>query len=157
MRRSRKFILIGLLVLVVLGGTLGGIAIAQANDQGNTTTPAATGNNTQLSALLDKIVTIYQQNTGVALDAQQLLKAFQQAAKENRDAALDTYLNNLVTKGKITQDQANQFKTWLQSRPDFLGKIMPFGGMRMGPGMMGRGFHGVFGGNSQNKPSGTTN
>lgn len=157
MWRNKKFIIITLLVLVVLGGTLGGIAIAQANDQGNTTAVAAvTGNNTQLSALLDKIVTIYQQNTGVTLNAQELLKAFQQAIKENRDTALDNYLNSLVSKGKITQDQANQFKTWLESRPDFLNQMMPFGGFRMGPGMMGRGFHGFFGGKNQTQPNGTT-
>ena len=133
MRRSRKFILIGLLVVVVLGGTLGGIAIAQANDQNNN----QTDNTTQLSTLLDKVASIYEQNTGVAIDSQELAKAFTQAQKDMRDAALDKYLNNLVAKGKITQDQANQFKTWLNSRPD----------VPIGPGLKG-GFHGMgrFGG-----------
>jgi len=110
MGRKKKFMIVGLLVLVVLGGTLGGIAIAQANDQTNTTN--------RLSTLLDKVASIYQQNTGVAIDSQELAKAFTQAQKETRDAALDTYLNNLVEKGVITQDQANQYKTWLDAKPD---------------------------------------
>jgi hypothetical protein len=128
MWRSKKFILIGLLTVVVVGGTLGGIAIAQANDQNNN----RTDNASQFSTLLDKVASIYQQNTGVAIDSQELAKAFTQAQGEMRDAALDKYLNNLVEKGKITQDQANQFKTWLNSRPD----------VPIGPGLKG-GFQGI--------------
>ena len=146
---KKKFILIGLLVVVVLGGTLGGIAIAQANDQGT----SQTDNTSRLSALLDKVASIYQQNTGVAINAQELAKAFTQAGKETRDTALDNYLNNLVTNGKITQDQANQYKTWLNSRPD----------VPVGPGLKG-GFNGMgrmggrFGGcwDAPNKDSGTS-
>jgi hypothetical protein len=144
MWRKKKFILIGLLVVVVFGATLGGIAIAQANDQSNTTS--------QFSTLLDKVASIYQQNTGIAIDSQELAKAFTQAQKEMRDSALDTYLSNLVAKGKITQDQANQFKTWSNSRPD----------VPIGPGFRG-GFHGMgnfggwFGGkNAPNTGSGTS-
>ena len=133
MWRKRKFILIGLLVVVVIGATLGGIAIAQANDQSNTTS--------QLSTLLDKVASIYQQNTGVAIDSQELAKAFTQAQKETCDAALDKYLNSLVEKGKITQDQADQFKNWSNSRPD-----VPIGpGLKGGFPGMGK-FGGRFGG-----------
>lgn len=128
MGRKKKFIIVGLLVLVVLGGTLGGIAIAQANDQSTNQTNATS----QLSTLLDKVASIYQQNTGVAIDSQELAKAFTQAQKEMRSTALDNYLNNLVTKGIITQDQANQFKTWLDSKPN----------IPIGPGFKG-GFHGM--------------
>lgn len=128
MWRNKKFILIGLLTLVVLGGTLGGIAIAQANTQGN----SQTDNTSQLSTLLDKVASIYQQNTGVTIDSQELAKAFTQAQKEMRHTALDNYLNNLVTNGKITQDQANQYKTWLNSKPD----------INIGPGLNG-GFRGM--------------
>lgn len=133
MDRKKKFIIVGLLVLVVLGGTLGGIGIAQANDQSTNQTSTTS----QLSTLLDKVASIYQQNTGVAIDSQELAKAFTQAQKEMRSTALDNYLNNLVTKGIITQDQANQFKTWLDSKPN----------IPIGPGFKG-GFHGMgrFGG-----------
>jgi hypothetical protein len=114
MGRKKKFMIVGLLVLVVLGGTLGGIAIAQADDQ----TTNQTNTTSRLSTLLDKVASIYQQNTGVAIDSQELAKAFTQAQKEMRSTALDNYLNGLVTKGIITQDQANQYKTWLDSKPD---------------------------------------
>jgi hypothetical protein len=124
---KKKFVLIALLTLVVLGGTLGGIAIAQANDQGT----SQTDNTSPLTTLLDKVATIYQQNTGVAINAQELAKALTQAQTEMRATALDKYLNNLVAQGKITQDQANQFKTWLNSKPD----------VPIGPGL--KGFHGM--------------
>lgn len=35
-----------------------------------------------------------------------------------RDEALDNRLKCLVEKGKITQEQADQYKQWWQSRPD---------------------------------------
>jgi len=35
-----------------------------------------------------------------------------------RDEALDNYLKNLVDEGKITQEQADQYKSWWQSKPD---------------------------------------
>jgi uncharacterized protein HemX len=142
MGRKKKFMVVGLLVLVVLGGTLGGIAMAQANDESANTT-------SQLSTLLDKVASIYQQNTGIAIDSQELAKAFTQAQKETRDAALDKYLNSLVEKGTITQDQANQFKTWLDAKPD----------ITIGPGFKG-GFRGMgrFGGcwNALNNGNGTS-
>jgi hypothetical protein len=35
-----------------------------------------------------------------------------------QDEALDRYLQNLVAQGRITQEQADQYKAWLQARPD---------------------------------------
>jgi hypothetical protein len=137
MWRSKKFIIIAVLTVVVLGAILGGYAIAQANDQNNSQTP----NSTNFTTLLDKVATIYQQNTNVAIDSQELAKAFTQAQKEMRDEALDNYLNNLVAKGKITQDQAKQYKDWLNSKPDV--QIGP--GFKGGPRGFGR-FGGMFGG-----------
>lgn len=135
-----------------LGGTLGGIAIAQANDQGTGTS----NNTTQLSTLLDKVASIYQQNTGVTIDSQELAKAFTQAQQEMRDTALDNYLNKLVQKGTITQDQANKFKTWLNSRPDVpnIPGLKDFHGM----GRFGGRFGGWFGGkNAPSNGSGASN
>jgi hypothetical protein len=95
MWRNKKWLIIGLLVLIVLGGTLGGIAIAQAN-----TTNSGTANTTALNTLMEKIATIYQQNTGVAIDPQQLAKAFSQAQQEMRDTALDNYLTSWFNPAK---------------------------------------------------------
>jgi len=53
-----------------------------------------------------------------------------------QDEALDSRLQKAVGEGKMTQEQANQFKEWCQSKPD-----VPFklgfggrGGHRMGGG-----------------------
>jgi len=140
MWRSKKFVIIAILTVVVLAGILGGVTIANADDE---TTNQTTTNN--FSTLLDKVATIYQQNTGVAIDSQELQKAFTEAQKEMRNEALDKYLNSLVDQGKITQDQAKQYKDWLNAKPD-----VPFGpgfkgGMR-GFGKFGGMFGGKFGG-----------
>jgi hypothetical protein len=166
MWRNKKIILIEILTVVVLVGTLGGIAVAKANDENST---KALANNT---TLLEKVAEIYQQNTGTAIDAQELQKAFDQAKTEIATNARDVYLQKLVDEGKITQEQADQYKAWLDSRPNFptdefkqwmesrpdipylfgsddSSSMMPFGGMRGGMGKMGGGF----GFNFHNRPS----
>ena len=148
MWRSKKFIIIAILTVVVLAAALGGVAIAQGDDQSNNQT--ATTN--PMSTLLDKVATIYQQNTGTAIDSQELQKAFTQAQKDIRSEALDKYLNSLVEKGKITADQAKQYKDWLNSKPDV--QIGP--GMKGGPRGFGR-FGGMFRGwGSPNKSNSTS-
>jgi hypothetical protein len=157
MHLKKKFLIIGVLCVVVLAGVLGGFAIASANDgdAANTT-------------LMDKVAEIYQQNTGTAIDAQALQKAFTEAGAALKTDAMNQFLQKLVDEGKITQEQADawkawvdarpanaltdEFKTWMESRPDIsglfgsgnsgLGKsapgkggMMPFGGR--GFGMMG--------------------
>jgi uncharacterized protein HemX len=130
MRRSKKFIVIALLAVVVLAGSIGGVVYAQSGNDDNTQTKA--------QALLDKVAEIYQQNTGVAIDSEQLKTAFTQAEKELRDTALDNYLQSLVDQNKITSDQAQQYKTWLNSKPDVpLAPGFPGGQMRRGFGRFG--------------------
>ena len=142
MRKSRKIILIAVSTVIVLAGILGGFAVAQADDT----------DTSQAQTLLDKVAAIYQQNTGVTIDAAELQKAFDQARGELNDAAIDRYLDKLVEAEKITEQQAadlkawldsrpqlatDEFRQWLESRPDV---DVPFG---MGPGMHGfGGMHG---------------
>jgi hypothetical protein len=111
MWRSKKFIIIAVLVAVALVGSVGGVVLAQTG--GGDNSPQA-----QQQTLMDKVCAIYQQNTSVALDSAELQKAFDQARSEMRDEALDNYLKNLVDQGTITQEQADQYKAWLQARPD---------------------------------------
>jgi hypothetical protein len=152
MHLKKKFIIIGVLCVVVLAGVLGGFAIASAND----------GDSVRAN-LFDKIAEIYQKNTGNAIDAQALQKAFTEAGSAARTEACSNFIQKLVDNGKITQEQADalkawlaarpanaltdEFKTWVQSRPDIPGLFgfdksnpdnpgkMPFGG-RHGFGMM---------------------
>jgi polyhydroxyalkanoate synthesis regulator phasin len=84
-------------------------------------------------ALLDQASAIYQENTGVAIDSEQLKDALDQAQSELQEAALETRLRNLVDEGKMTQEEADQYLEWWQSRPD-LGLPVP---RLVGPGLGG--------------------
>jgi hypothetical protein len=155
MRKHKKVIFIVLAAVLVVGLTLGAVAIAQANDLGGFLPQS--GN----VSLYQKISDIYKANTGTAIDPTQLQTAFQQAQQQLATEARDAQLQKLVAAGKITQKQADdykswlnsmpsnaltdQYKQWLQSKPQGL----PFGGPGMsvpgmpngfGGGMMGRMF-----------------
>jgi hypothetical protein len=123
MKRSRKFVLVTVLATLALVGSISGIVLAQNGD--NSQPNAA--NQTANQALLDRACEIYQENTGVAIDQQALKDAFAQAQSEKLQEALDSRLQSLVDEGKITQDQANQYKEWWQSRPE-VPFGLPFGG-----------------------------
>ncbi len=117
MWRHKKLILMSTLAIVALAGAIGGVALAQNGDtdQGQSTD--------KQGALLDKVGAIYEQNTGVALDLEQLKTAFTQAQGEMLAEAQQNRLQALVDKGILTQEQADQYLTWWQSRPD-----LPLGG-----------------------------
>jgi hypothetical protein len=68
--------------------------------------------------------------------------AFQTAAADMKSVALQRALDNAVANGKLTQEEANQIKSWWDSRPAALDKVTP-GARGCGPGgafrgMMGR-------------------
>jgi len=146
MSRHKKFVIVGLLAALVLVGSLAGLAFAQT-DSGT----AGSGN-----TLLARVAAI------LGIDQQKLQDAVVQARGQMQDEALDTYLKNLVDQGKITQQQADQYKTWWQARPDTLlpGPLGRHFGMRgFGGGMMRGG--GLWGGplpmpNPTPKASGTS-
>jgi hypothetical protein len=89
---------------------------------------------TRQEALLDRVCQIYQQNTGVAIDPQQLKNAFTQAQGETQGEALQSRLEKLVNDGKITQEEADQYLEWWQSRPNI--ELPGLGGYGRGGGMM---------------------
>ena len=127
MWRKKRLVLVSMLAVVVLLGTLGGVILAQ-DDNGNETQVED-----RCGVLLDRVTTIYQENTGVAIDQEQLKEAFAQACNDMLAEAMQTRLQNLVDNGVITQEQADQYLEWWQARPNVqLG----------GPGL--RGFGGGF-------------
>jgi len=137
MWRKKRLVLVSMLAVVLLLGTLGGVILAQ-DDNGNETQVED-----RCGALLDKITTIYEGNTGVAIDQEQLKEAFAQACNEMLAEAMQTRLQNLVDNGVMTQEQADQYLEWWQARPD-----VPLGG----PGLRGFGggrFHGAMRGNCE--------
>jgi hypothetical protein len=76
--------------------------------------------------------------TILGIDQQKLQDAFTQAQREMKDEAFNKRMQDQVTSGKLTQQQADQYKQWLQSRPE-----MPSIGPKMGDfGGFGRGFGG---------------
>jgi hypothetical protein len=127
MWRSKKFIIVAVLAAVVLVGSIGGVVLAQTGN-GDANQPSS-----QQETLLDKVCAIYEQNTGTAIDSAELQKAFDQASTEMRNEALDNYLKKLVDEHKITQEQADQYKAWVEAKPDvpILGRGFP-GGMPRG-------------------------
>ena len=54
----------------------------------------------------------------LGIDKADLEDAFKQAQSGFREQALDTRLQELVNQGAWTQQQANEFKSWIQARPD---------------------------------------
>jgi len=132
MWRSKKFLLATALSVAVLLGGIGGVALAQSGN-GDSDQPVA-----QHEVLLDKVCAIYEENTGTAINSEELQKAFDQARDEVQDEALNSYLQNLVDEGKITQEEADQYKTWLESKPEV--------DMPLAPGFPGLGMHRGFGG-----------
>jgi hypothetical protein len=126
MLRHKKFVIVGLLAALVLVGSLAGLAFAQT-DNGT----AGSGN-----TLLARVAAI------LGIDQQKLQDAVVQAQGQMQNDALDAYLKNLVDQGKITQQQADQYKTWWQARPDTLlpgplGRHFGMRGFRGGMGMGG--------------------
>jgi len=137
--KNKKVVLLSALALALLiGGVAAGVSLAQSGSGNGDETQA----NTRYEDFLNKVATIYQQNTGVTIDPQQLGTAFTEAQKQMQSEALQTWLQNLVAEGKITQAQADQYLQWWNSKPD-----IPLLELPRGEGMMwGRG-HGCWGGN----------
>ena len=139
MWKSKKVVLLAAVaVAVLIAGVVAGVTLAQSGN-GNVT-GNETQANTQYQDLLNKVAAIYQQNTGVTIDPQQLETAFTQARNELQSEALQTWLQNLVTQGKITQAQADQLLQWWQSKPNIPSLELP----RAGGMFLGRG-HGCWG------------
>ena len=135
-KNKKAILLAALAVAVLIGGIAAGVTFAQT-ENGDESQPK-----TQYEAFLDKVSEIYTQNTGVTLDPEQLKTAFAQAQTEMQNKAFQDRLQNLADKGIITQEQADQYLQWWQSRPDDI----PLLGPRGGGGMMWGKSHNCWGG-----------
>jgi len=126
-----------------LPGPGGGIArgvVAAADDSSSNTEDQSQATNRH-QALLDRACAIYEEETGVAIDSEQLKEALDQARSEIQDEALESRLQNLVDEGEMTQEEADQYLQWWQSRPDIEVPLPGLDGPAPGGGMMwGRGF-----------------
>lgn len=111
MWQSKKFIIVTVLAVVLLSGSIVGIALAANN--GDDTQAKAPGED-----ILGKVCAIYQQKTGVAIDQEALKAAFAQAQSEMQKEREQARLQDLVEQGKITQEQADTYQKWWDAKPD---------------------------------------
>jgi uncharacterized membrane protein len=136
MQKRKWFIPVVVVSVLLIGGITGGVVAAVNNSSSNTTA----GNESQATgpyqALLDRACDIYEETMGVAIDPGQLKEALKQAGSEMCNETATSWLQNLVDKGKITQEEADQYLAWLQSRPDIGLPLPGLGGHGLGGGMM---------------------
>jgi hypothetical protein len=116
---------VGILAIAVLAGSM--VTAANADDaaQANTANPPPGGphfgppggprfgapGGPYGSAIMDRVAQILN------IDKQALADAFKQAEKESGQKRTDDMFAKLVTDGKLTQAQADQYKAWLASKP----------------------------------------
>lgn len=108
MKKRKKVLLITLATVLVLTVTAGAVGIAMANDDGTQTVK---------ENLFEKVAQIYQTNTGDTINAVELEKAFTQARTELGAEFKNRIQQRAVDEGKITQEQLDELKEWLERKP----------------------------------------
>lgn len=111
MKKSKKFVIALALGAAILAGSLGGVVLAADNGDEIKST-------TKTEILLDKVATNYFGLTGEELDIEALQNAFGQARDDLRAEALQDRLDNLVAEGVITQEEADEWSSWWDLKPD---------------------------------------
>ena len=101
MWRKKKFIIMLLGAILIVAASIGGVALAQGSEE-----------DSQPDSLLGRVAAI------LGIEQQTVEDAFKQAEAEMHEAVLDKYLKNLVDEGKITEEEAAEYKGWLEARPD---------------------------------------
>lgn len=130
----RKWFIPVVLSLLLIGSVVGGLVALADDSSTNPEDQAQTVGRYQI--LLDRACAIYEEETGVAIDSEQLRDALNQARAELHEEALKNRLQNLVDEGHITQEEADQFLEWWQSRPDIKPLLPGLGGHVHRGGMM---------------------
>jgi hypothetical protein len=113
MMKKRLLIPVAATMMVISVFTAGAV---MAQEDGTGETPAAQSFASRVAAIL-------------GLEEAQVQDAMDQAHREMQDEALRNRLDALVEQGRLTQEQADEYHQWYQSRPE---GIRGFGGP--GPG-----------------------
>jgi hypothetical protein len=121
---TKKFIIAMAIAAVLAIVSVGGVVLAQENEK-DATQPEA-----QHAALLERVCEIYEENTGTAINAEELQNAFAEARDEVQAAAMETRLAKMVENGVLDETQAQELQDWWESRPE---------GLPFRPGLGGRG------------------
>ena len=97
-----KWLIGGVAAAVVMLSVAGGAILAQE----------AEGKESRFSAFAERVASI------LGLEADDVEDAMEQAKEELADEALDAKLDAMVEEGTITQEQADEYETWIESKPD---------------------------------------
>lgn len=123
----KRWLLIPVVVLLVALGVAGGAVLAEQVSDGDKMN--GDGDKKSFAARVAEILGLEEDTVADAMD---------QAKKEMHDEYVQAWLDKMVEKGRITQDEADQYKEWLDSRPEGLDR---FHGRGFGKGFGGhRGF-----------------
>lgn len=129
---TKKFIIAMVVAAVLAIVSIGGVVLAQDNGDEDGTQPEA-----RHAALMERVCEIYQDNTGTAINAEELQNAFAQARGEMLEAAIEARIAEMVENGVLDETQAQELREWLEARPEDVpfrpglgGRCMPrgFGG-----------------------------
>ena len=116
---TRRRWLIGALVAGLMAlGVAGGVAMAQEGD-----------GDSPIRSFASRVAAI------LGIEETRVQDAMDQARSEMFSERLQHRLDEMVASGRITQEQADEYKTWIESRPE--GAFKHFGKR----GNRGRGFH----------------
>ena len=113
MKRGKKIALIALMVVVALAGTIGGVAMAQSDEEEATTT-----SETARFAYLERVSEIYQEKTGVALDVDALQDSLCQAGGEKKEQIRNQFRQRLINEGVFTEEELSEMEDWWEAKPD---------------------------------------
>jgi hypothetical protein len=137
--RKRKWLIPTVLSIVLVGGIAGGVMVAADDSSGTVDQQSQLADRHE--ELLDRACGIYQENTGTTIDSEQFKAALEQAQGELQEEALESRVQDLVDNGMLTQEEADQYLEWWQSRPDIQVLLPGLGGFGHRGGMMrGQGF-----------------
>ena len=100
-------------------GVAGGVVMAQEGD-----------GDSPIRSFASRVAAI------LGIEETQVQDAMDQARREMFDERVQIWLDEMVASGRITQEQADEYKAWIESRPE--GSFGHFGKR----GFRGRGFHG---------------
>ncbi len=115
MWKSKKFIIAAVLVAVLAAVGIGGVIMAADEDESESQGAVT---ETQQQAMLERVLEIYEEETGVVIEDEILRDAFAQARSERRDVRIQERLDRLVEEGVITQAEADEMLEWWNSKPD---------------------------------------
>ena len=99
---TRRRWLIGTVVAALMAlGVAGGVVMAQEGD-----------GESPIRSFASRVAAI------LGIEETQVQDAMDQARREMFDERVQIWLDEMVASGRITQEQADEYKTWIESRPE---------------------------------------